>query len=70
MLDQLVVASTDQGRQVGHRLLDWIEGYGVSRGLRAVRVPAVGADARARDFYGRRGSLPLSGELERELPHR
>ena len=69
VLDQLVIARTDQARHVGHTLLDWIEGYGVSRGLRAVRVPAAGADARARDFYARRGYLPAAGELERELAH-
>jgi GNAT superfamily N-acetyltransferase len=69
VLDQMVIAPTDQGRHVGHTLLDWIEGYGVSRGLRAVRVPAAGADARARDFYTRRGYLPAAGELERELAH-
>jgi GNAT superfamily N-acetyltransferase len=70
VIDQLVVAATDQGRRVGHTLLDWIEGYGISRDLRTVRVPAAGADARARDFYLRRGYLPLSDALERELPHR
>jgi N-acetylglutamate synthase-like GNAT family acetyltransferase len=69
VLDQLVIAPTDQARHVGHTLLDWVEGYGVSRGLRAVRVPASGADARARDFYARRGYLPAAGELERELVH-
>ncbi len=53
MLDQLVVAATDQGRHVGHTLLDWVEGYGVSRGLRAVWVAAEGADARAQSFYQR-----------------
>jgi N-acetylglutamate synthase-like GNAT family acetyltransferase len=69
VLDQLVIAPTDQARHVGHTLLDWIEGYGVSRGLRVVRVPASGADARARDFYTRRSYLPAAGELERELVH-
>jgi GNAT superfamily N-acetyltransferase len=69
VLDQLVVAPTDQGRRVGHRLLDWIEGYGVSRGLRTVRVHPAGADARAVDFYSRRGYLLQAGELERELAH-
>jgi hypothetical protein len=69
VLDQRGIAPTDQARHVGHTLLDWIEGYGVSRGLRAVRVPAAGADARARDFYARRGYLPAAGDLERELVH-
>ncbi|HET6849397.1 MAG TPA: GNAT family N-acetyltransferase [Gaiellales bacterium] len=69
MLDQLVVAASDQGRGVGNALLDWVEGYGVSRGLLRVRVPAAGADARAREFYLRRGYVEASGAIERELVH-
>ena len=69
VLDQLVVAASDQGRGVGNALLDWVEGYGVSRGLRCVRVPAAGADARAREFYQRRGYLEAGSAIERELVH-
>ena len=69
VLDQLVVAATDQGRHVGHRLLDWVEGYGVSRGLATVQVPAAGVDERARDFYLRRGYRARADALERELVH-
>jgi GNAT superfamily N-acetyltransferase len=69
VLDQLVVAASDQGRGVGNALLDWVEGYGVSRGLRRVRVPADGADPRARDFYLRRGYADAGGAIERELVH-
>jgi GNAT superfamily N-acetyltransferase len=69
VLDQLVVAATDRGRHVGHALLDWAEGYGVSRGLRRVRVELVGADQRAREFYARRGYLEGEDALERELTH-
>jgi GNAT superfamily N-acetyltransferase len=69
VLDQLVVAASDQGRGVGNALLDWVEGYGVSRGLRCVRVPAEGTDARAREFYLRRGYLEAGAVIERELAH-
>ncbi|HET7429069.1 MAG TPA: GNAT family N-acetyltransferase [Gaiellales bacterium] len=69
VLDQLVVAASDQGRGVGNALLDWVEGYGVSRSLRCVRVPAAGADARAREFYQRRGYLEAGSAIERELVH-
>src|SRR5438105_12410129 len=55
IVDQLVVASTDRGRHVGHALLDWAEGYGVSRGLRRIQVGQDGADLRTREFYTRRG---------------
>ena len=69
IVDQLVVAATDRGRHVGHALLDWAEGYGVSRGLRRIQVGLDGADLRARDFYARRGYLENDGALERELVH-
>ena len=69
VLDQLVVAASDQGRGVGNALLDWVEGYGVSRGLRCVRVPAGGTDSRAREFYERRGYSAAGGAIERELVH-
>jgi hypothetical protein len=46
-----------------------VEGYGVSRGLRCVRVPAGGADTRAREFYQRRGYLEAGSAIERELVH-
>ena len=69
VIDQLVVAPADQGRHVGHRLLDWAEGYGTSRGLERVRVPADGSDRKAREFYVRRGYLDAGRALERELAH-
>ena len=69
VLDQLVVAATDRARHVGHTLLDWVEGFGVSLSLTRVRVPLVGADDRARAFYLRRGYAEADGALERELPH-
>jgi hypothetical protein len=46
-----------------------VEGYGVSRGLVAVHVPADGADRRARAFYLRRGYRDRGAALERELVH-
>jgi GNAT superfamily N-acetyltransferase len=69
VLDQLVVAPADRGRGVGNALLDWAEGYGISRSLRRVRVSLDGADQRAREFYARRGYTERDGALERELVH-
>jgi GNAT superfamily N-acetyltransferase len=69
VLDQMVVAPADQGRHVGHHLLDWAEGYGSSRGMECVRVPAAGSDWRARDFYVRRGYVEAGGALVREIAH-
>lgn len=69
VVDQIVVAPADQGLHVGHRLLDWAEGYGTSRGKDRVCIPASGSDRRARDFYARRGYLDADGALVREIPH-
>ena len=69
VVDQIVVAPADQGRHVGHRLLDWAEGYGTSRGMERVRIPAVGSDRRARDFYARRGYVEAGESLGRDIGH-
>jgi GNAT superfamily N-acetyltransferase len=69
VVDQIVVAPADQGLHVGHRLLDWAEGYGTSRGMERVRIPASGSDRRARDFYARRGYVEAGGALVRDIPH-
>ena len=69
VLDQMVVAPADQGRHVGHRLLDWAEGYGTSRGMERVQIPASGSDRRAHDFYTRRGYVDAGGALVRDIPH-
>src|SRR5204862_7732119 len=69
VVDQIAVAPAVQGRHVGHRLLDWGEGYGTSRGMQRVRIPARGSDRRARDFYIRRGYLGAGGAPVRDIPH-
>jgi GNAT superfamily N-acetyltransferase len=67
VVDRMVVPPADQGRRVGHALLDWAEGYGCSRGLRRVAVVAAGADEKARDFYHRRGYADDGELLVRDL---
>jgi GNAT superfamily N-acetyltransferase len=69
VVDSMVVAPADQGRHVGHRLLDWAEGYGSSRGMDCVRIPVAGADRRARDFYARRGFVEAGDALVRDIVH-
>jgi ribosomal protein S18 acetylase RimI-like enzyme len=70
LVDRLVVAQTDEGRGVGNRLLDWIEGYGVSRRLARVRIAVERENRVARDFYRRRGYAPAADDaVERELVH-
>ncbi len=70
-IERLVVAPADQGRRVGHALLDWAEGYGTSRGLERIEVSRTGSDEQALDFYRRRGYLDADGDaLARTLTHR
>jgi ribosomal protein S18 acetylase RimI-like enzyme len=65
----VMVAPADRGRHVGHRLLDWLEGYGVSRGLERVRIAVEPDNRPAQEFYNRRGYAPCAGAVERDLPH-
>jgi GNAT superfamily N-acetyltransferase len=67
VVDRILVAPADRGRAVGNRLLDWLEGYGTSRGLRRVRIAVADADRTARDFYARRGYAPTGDCVCRDL---
>ena len=66
--DRVVVAPADRGLRVGNRLLDWLEGYGISRGLRRVRIAVEPGNRAAHEFYGRRGYASCAGAVERDLP--
>ena len=69
VVDRVMVAPADRGRHVGHRLLDWLEGYGVSRRLQRVRIAVERENRSARDFYARRGYAACDDGVERDLPH-
>jgi GNAT superfamily N-acetyltransferase len=69
VVDRVMVAPADRGRHVGHRLLDWLEGYGVSRGLERVRIAVERGNRAAEDFYARRGYSQCADGVERDLPH-
>ncbi len=69
VVDRVMVAPADRGRHVGHRLLDWLEGYGVSRGLERVRIAVEPDNRPAQEFYNRRGYFRCAGAVERDLPH-
>jgi ribosomal protein S18 acetylase RimI-like enzyme len=69
VVDRVMVAPADRGRHVGHRLLDWLEGYGVSRGLERVRIAVEADNHAAWDFYRRRGYAACGEAVERDLPH-
>jgi ribosomal protein S18 acetylase RimI-like enzyme len=69
VVDRVMVAPADRGRHVGHRLLDWLEGYGVSCGLEQVRIAVERDNRPAQEFYNRRGYAPCGDAVERDLPH-
>jgi len=69
VVDRILVAPADRGRQVGNRLLDWLEGYGTNRRLGRIRIAVEDENRAARDFYTRRGYAPCEGAVERELIH-
>jgi GNAT superfamily N-acetyltransferase len=68
LVDRVVVAPADRGRAVGNRLVDWLEGYGIARGLRRVRIAVEPGNRRAHEFYGRRGYATCADAVERDLP--
>ena len=68
VVDRVVVAPADRGRRVGNRLLDWLEGYGIARGLRRVRIAVEPGNRAAQEFYGRRGYTGGADAVERDLP--
>ena len=68
VVDQLVVDEASQGVGVGNRLLDWVEGYALSRGAPLVRIEVEDGNERAQDFYRRRGYVFSDGTAERTLP--
>jgi ribosomal protein S18 acetylase RimI-like enzyme len=68
VVDRIVVAPADRGRRVGNRLLDWLEGYGIARGLCRVRIAVEPGNRAAHEFYARRGYADRDAAVERELP--
>jgi GNAT superfamily N-acetyltransferase len=69
-VEHLAVALEHQGRGVGHRLLDWVEGYASSLALARVRIDVEPDNRPALDFYARRGYVAAAGgAVERDVPH-
>src|SRR5581483_755739 len=58
-----------EGEGVARQLLDWVEGFAISRGARTLQVVVEPDNARARAFYTGRGYAPADSDLlERALP--
>jgi ribosomal protein S18 acetylase RimI-like enzyme len=68
-IDQLFVSPDHEGEGVGHQLLEWAEGYAISRGARVLRIAVEEDNGRALDFYRRSGFvLAAPGLVELILP--
>jgi ribosomal protein S18 acetylase RimI-like enzyme len=71
VVDQLVVAPGHERRGVGRSLIDCAEGYAIADDADTLRIVVEEGNAVARDFYRRRGFVPLEDELfELVLPQR
>lgn len=69
VIDHLLVGPAHEAAGVGHQLLEWAEGWAISRGAHTLRVAVEPANARAQDFYRRCGFAPAEpGTLELVLP--
>lgn len=68
-IEQLLVAPHHEGEGVGHRLLEYAEGYAISTGATVVQVVVEDDNDRALAFYGRSGFRPVAAQLyELSLP--
>ncbi|MGH3012375.1 MAG: GNAT family N-acetyltransferase [Gaiellaceae bacterium] len=70
-VDQLFVSPEHEAEGVGRQLLEYAEGYAISKGARALQVVVSRRDSRALDFYRGRGFAEVDDELlEIVLPQR
>jgi ribosomal protein S18 acetylase RimI-like enzyme len=63
VVDQLVVAPGHERRGVGRSLLNCAEGYAIANQAITLRIVVEAGNAVARDFYRRRGFVPLEDEV-------
>jgi ribosomal protein S18 acetylase RimI-like enzyme len=69
VVEQLFVVPGHERRGVGHRLLDYVEGYAIAERAPALRIVVEQDNVPARDFYQRAGFVPVDTEIfERSLP--
>jgi ribosomal protein S18 acetylase RimI-like enzyme len=69
VVEQLFVVPGHERRGVGHRLLEYVEGYAIAERAPALRIVVEQDNVRARDFYQRAGFVPVDAELvERSIP--
>ena len=69
LIEQLFIVPGHERRGIGHRLLDYAEGYAIAERAPALRIVVESDNLPARDFYQRAGFVPVEPELfERSLP--
>lgn len=69
VVEQLLVVPGHEQRGIGHRLLDYAEGYAIAVRAPVLRIVVERDNARARSFYRREGFVPVQPEIfERVLP--
>ena len=62
-IEQLCVHPAHEEEGIGRQLLDWAEGYAISTGAARLEIVVEPANARAADFYRRRGFAPAGPDL-------
>ena len=62
-IDQLFVSPDHEAEGVGRQLLEYAEGYAISRGATTLRVVVSEEDERAVRFYRGRGFVPAGDDL-------
>ena len=68
-VDQLFVSPEHEREGVGRQLIEYAEGYAISRRARALRAVVAAGDRRATAFYRDRGFVPVEPDiLELVLP--
>ena len=68
-IDHLLVTPEHEGEGVGHQLVEWAEGFAISRRARALQIVVEEDNTRALDFYRRAGFVAVdAGLLELMLP--
>ena len=63
VVEQLFVAPGHERRGIGHRLLEYAEGWAIAERARSLRIVAEEENWPARGFYRRSGFTPVDAEL-------
>jgi ribosomal protein S18 acetylase RimI-like enzyme len=63
LVEQLFVAPGHEQRGIGHRLLEFAEGYAISEKMKTLRVVVEEENLAARSFYQRSGFVPIGSDL-------